>query len=65
MRNQIDYISINKRFRSSVRQLKSMPGVDLGAGCDHVPVVAEIEVRVKKVKNNKKIRRDWNILRRN
>ena len=48
--NQIDYLLINKRFRNSVRQVKTMPGADLGAGFDHVPVMAELEVKVKEVK---------------
>ena len=52
MRNQIDHIYINKMFRSSVRQVKSILGADLGAGCGLVPVEVEIEVKVKNVKNN-------------
>ena len=65
VRNQIDYVSINKRFRNSITQVKTKPGADCGRGCDHVPVVAQMRVKVKKVKKNRKIRKDWNILRRN
>lgn len=54
VRNQIDYITINKRFRNSIKQVKTKPGADCGGGCDHVPVVAEMKVRVKRTKKNKK-----------
>ena len=63
-RNQIDYVSVNRRFRNSVTQVKTKPGADCGGGCDHVPVVAQIKVKVKKVKKNVKKKKDWNILRR-
>ena len=65
MGNQIDYISISKKFRKGIQQVKTMPSADLGAGSDRVAVVREIEVEVKKVKKNKKIRRYCNIMRRN
>ena len=61
MRNQIDYVTINARFRNSVTQVKTRPGADCGGGCDHVPVVAQMKVKVKKVKKNRRVRRDWNI----
>ena len=44
MRNQIDYITINKRYRNSLRQVRTYPGADCGVGCDHVPVVTELKV---------------------
>ena len=65
VRNQIDYVTINSRFRNSVTQVKTRPGADCGGGCDHVPVVAQMRVKVKKVKKNRRVRRDWNILKRN
>ena len=46
-RNQIDYISINNRFRNSVTQVKTYPGADCGS--DHSPVVATLEVKLKKL----------------
>ena len=64
IRDQIDYITINKRFRNSISQVKTYPGADCGGGCDHVPVVAEMRVKLKKLKKNSKVRKDWRILRR-
>ena len=46
-------------------QVRTNPGADCGGGCDHISVVAQMRVRVKKIKKNRKIRRYWNILRRN
>ena len=62
-RNQIDYITINKRFRNSITQVKTYPGADCGVGCDHVPVVAVMRVKLKKVIRRKRIRKDWKRLR--
>ena len=45
--------------------MKTYPGADCGGGCDHVPVVAEIRVKLKKLQKIKKVRQDWDILRRN
>ena len=56
-RNQIDYVTINKRFRNSVTQVKTRPGADCGTGCDHVPEVAQMRVEVKKVKRNRRIKK--------
>ena len=64
VRNQIDYITINKRFRNSISQVKTYPGADCGGGCDHVPVVAEMRVKLKKLKKNSKVRKYWSISRR-
>jgi endonuclease/exonuclease/phosphatase family metal-dependent hydrolase len=56
VRNQIDFITINKRFRNSIKNVKTYPGADCGEGCDHVPVVAEMKVKVKITKKDLKIR---------
>ena len=40
IRNQIDYIPINGRFRNLVTQVKTYPDADCGS--DHVPVLATI-----------------------
>ncbi|XP_008482566.1 craniofacial development protein 2-like [Diaphorina citri] len=48
VRNQIDYILIRKRFRNSVKSVKTYPGADVSS--DHNPVIAEIKIKLKKVK---------------
>ena len=48
VRNQIDFITINARFRNSISQVKTYAGADCNS--DHVPVVASIKVKLKKVK---------------
>ena len=58
VRNQIDYITVNKRFRNSLQQVKTYPEADCGGGCDHVPVVTEMRVKFKRMKKNKKVRKD-------
>ena len=40
VRNQIDYITINRRFRNSIHEVKGYPGYDRGS--DHVPIVATL-----------------------
>ena len=47
-RNQIDYIMIQKRWRSMVKSAKTMPGADCGT--DHELLVATIQVKLKKMK---------------
>ena len=47
-RNQIDYITINKRFRNSITQVKTFPETDCYS--DHVPVVATVRIKLKNVK---------------
>uniref|UniRef100_A0A0P4VZ55 Endonuclease/exonuclease/phosphatase domain-containing protein n=1 Tax=Scylla olivacea TaxID=85551 RepID=A0A0P4VZ55_SCYOL len=58
VRNQIDYITVNKRFRNSLQQVKTYLGADCGVGCDHFPVVAEMRVKFKRMKKNKKMMKD-------
>ncbi|KAL0893269.1 hypothetical protein ABMA27_014867 [Loxostege sticticalis] len=53
LRNQIDYILVNRRFRNSILSAKTYPGADIAS--DHNPVVAEIKLKLKKV--TKKITR--------
>lgn len=56
--NQIDYITVNKRFRNSLLQVKTCPGADCAGGRDHVSVVTEMRVKFK-INKNKKVRKDW------
>ena len=63
-KNQIDYITINKRFRNAVTKVKTSPGADCGGNCDHVPVVALVNLRLKKLRRAKKrVRKDWKMLK--
>lgn len=57
IRNQIDYININKRFRNTIKNVKSYPDASL-IFSDHNPLVATLSLRLKKCKkkqNNHKI----------
>lgn len=64
-KNQIDYVTINKRFRNAVTQCKTYPGADCGRGCDHTPVIAEIRVKLKSVRTTqRKEVREWSLLKR-
>ena len=54
-RNQIDYITINDRFKRAVKHAKTYPGADCGS--DHIPVVAKIQCKLKKLKKGKKIQK--------
>ena len=63
-RNQIDYITINKRFRNCITQVKTYPGGDCGVGCDHIPVVANLRMKLKKVQKKIRVRKDWKCLKR-
>lgn len=47
LRNQIDFVTINTRFRNSVLSAKAYPGCDINS--DHNSVVITIRVRLKKV----------------
>lgn len=61
-RNQIDYITINSRFKRAVTQIRTYPGADCDS--DHNPVIATIKVKLKiPGKANVKQRRDLKILK--
>lgn len=63
-RNQIDYITISKRFRNAVKHAKCYPGADCGS--DHAPVIANLELKLKKIKDKTNgIKYDWNKLGNN
>eukprot|EP00794_Sanderia_malayensis_P001894 gene1894-2149_t len=54
-RNQIDYIPIRKRWQSSVQSAKTLPGADCGS--DHELLVAEIRLKLKRLKKTDTINR--------
>ena len=63
-RNQIDYITVNSRFRNAVTKVKTYPGADCGGNCDHVPVVAEVKLKLKRIRKRRRTRKkDWKSLR--
>ncbi|XP_012552779.1 uncharacterized protein LOC105842946 [Bombyx mori] len=47
-RNQIDYILISSRWRSSITNVKTFPGADCGS--DHSLLVAKFALRLKAIK---------------
>ena len=47
-KNQIDYICISRRYRNGLLSRKTYPGADCGT--DHVPVVAILQIKLKKLK---------------
>ena len=59
-RNQIDYILIQKRWRSMIKSAKTMPGADCGT--DHELLVATIQVKLKKTKKPE-IENRYNLIR--
>jgi len=52
VRNQIDYLMINRRYRNAIKYVKTLPGAD--AGSDHNPVVGQIKLKLKTVKKKQK-----------
>lgn len=62
IRNQIDYMLVKKRFRNCVTRVTTYPGADIGS--DHVPLVAEIKLKLKKIrKEQKNLRIDTEVLK--
>ena len=60
-RNQIDFITVNKRFRNSILNTRTYPGADCYS--DHVPVVTEIKIKLKKlIKRKMEDRRQLKLL---
>lgn len=47
IKNQIDFICVNRRFRNSIESAKTYPGAD--ADTDHELLVANIKVRLRKL----------------
>ena len=47
-KNQIDYIYISQKYRNGLLSTKTYPGEYCGT--DHVPVVAILQIKLKKLK---------------
>ncbi|KAG5315472.1 CFDP2 protein, partial [Acromyrmex insinuator] len=45
VRNQIDYLIINKRFQNNIKRVATYPGSDIGS--DHNPLIADFKFRGK------------------
>ncbi|XP_065066164.1 craniofacial development protein 2-like [Rhopilema esculentum] len=50
-KNQIDYITINKRFKNAVQQTKTYPGAD--CGIDHRLLFCKVKIKLKKLQQGK------------
>ena len=50
-KNQIDFITINRRFRNAVQHSKAFPSADCGS--DHLPVICKLKVKLRKLKSPK------------
>uniref|UniRef100_A0A8D8WNS4 Craniofacial development protein 2 n=2 Tax=Cacopsylla melanoneura TaxID=428564 RepID=A0A8D8WNS4_9HEMI len=47
IRNQIDYIMINQRYRNTVKSAKTYPGAYIGS--DHSILIADVQIKLKKL----------------
>nr|ADF18552.1 endonuclease-reverse transcriptase [Bombyx mori] len=47
VRNQIDYVMINRRYRNCIKKAQTYPGADIGS--DHNPVVVDVACKLKKL----------------
>jgi len=54
-RNQIDFILIKRRWKSSVRLAKTLPGADIGS--DHQLLIANVRVKLKRVQTSLRAKR--------
>jgi len=50
-RNQIDYITVNRRFRNTVRDIRTHPEADCNS--DHNMLVGKIKVKLQRLKHHK------------
>ena len=55
VRNQIDYILVKSRWRSSIKIAKTLPGADIGS--DHQLLITDLRLKLKKVKRHDIIKR--------
>jgi len=57
--HQLDYILVKHRFRSSVKDVQTLPGADIDS--DHNILVAEVQTRLKKIIRFQKSRPRWDL----
>lgn len=51
--NQIDFLTIQQRFRNSVKWVKTFPGADISS--DHNVLIAKLQIRLKRTKERRGI----------
>jgi exonuclease III len=52
IKNQIDYVLVDNRFRNGVQNSKSMPGADCES--DHNPVIVTMKIRLQRIHKTKR-----------
>lgn len=57
-RYQIDYILVEERYKNAAKKVKGLPGADINS--DHVLVMMEMSVKLKKLDKAKKVKK-WNM----
>ena len=55
VRNQIGYILISSRWKSSIKIAKTLPGADIGSG--HQLLISDLRIKLKMTKSSPKPRR--------
>ena len=55
IRNQIDFILVKNRWKSSIKTAKTMPGADVGS--DHQLLIAMVRIKLKRIDNTRKVKR--------
>lgn len=63
IRNQIDYILVNQRYRNSFTSVKTYPGADIQS--DHNPLVGEYRTKFKIIQRAKQIKHNIRKLKNN
>ena len=58
IKNQIDYVMVDKRFRHGIQNSKSRPGADCES--DHNPVVVTMKIKLQRVQKTRKTEK-WNV----
>lgn len=61
IRNQIDYILLDKRYRNGIKGVKTYPGADIGS--DHNPVTGKLEIKLKKIQHRRITRPNFRMLK--
>ena len=54
-RNQIDYMLVNKRWKSTIKDVRTRPGADCGT--DHELLVATLKLKMKKLRKGDRLTR--------